>query len=157
MKLSSPRVDLLSCTILLHIPLPSITNVIATDSSKQTLLVPSYPYWMRNVLFNSRNTWLDSLNTLQHFCLFPFKIYHTYSYPVCRFVCIGTLFIYVSVYAMTLARLAKYVASTMSSLVSKLISLRMFSTIYIRKLIYGLTNTFKYVFTEQLVEETTAN
>ena len=39
---------------------------------------------------------------------------------------------------MTLAHLAKYVASTMSSLISKLISLRMFSTIYIRKLIYGL-------------------
>ena len=58
---------------------------------------------------------------------------------------------------MTLAHLAKYVASTMSLLISKLISLRMFSTIYIRKLIYGLTNTFKYVFTKQSVEETTAN
>ena len=83
----------LSCTILLPMPLPSTTNVIATDSSKQTLLIPSYLYWVHNVLYNCRNTWLDSLKTLWHFYSFPYKIYCTHSYLVCIFVCISTLFI----------------------------------------------------------------
>ena len=83
----------LSCIIPLPMALPSNTNVIATDSSKQFLLVPSYPYRVRNVLHNCQNTWLDILNELWHFCSFPFNVYCTHSYPVCIFVCIGTLVI----------------------------------------------------------------
>ena len=67
-----------SCIILLPMALPSKTNVIATDSSKQTFLVLSYPYRVRNVLHNCQNTWLDILNELWHFCSFPSNVNRTH-------------------------------------------------------------------------------
>ena len=50
------------------------------DSSKQTPLLPSYLYWVHNVLHNSPKTWRDTLNILQHFRSLPFKLFvHLYA------------------------------------------------------------------------------